>query len=425
MKKILIIVVIAVIVVGGYLGYKYFFSEKGIPVLETEEERVNITKYYIYGTHLNMEGSLNISDSSFEEIYLTLYNGEFKNVKINYKDDGNLLTFNLSDEVNNGVYLDDIERGDYYLFIKAIYENKEDPENKIEKYYILDNKTEYADTEYYTFSTVNNKIIINSNNDYKTMMLDIKEKKDSKEVADIVLDPGHGGMDGGAEAFGYSERDFTYPLSKLIQEKLEKEGYKVILTRGELSQNEVMEEYNDGGRAVISSEVYSKYLFSIHFNSNSVSSVNGLEIYSPANINYDFAKSLAENITSMTGINYSTQRTYKLYNGIYNHNFSETEIENSLKGYEEKNYQPYNITTNSNYYYMIRETGGIVTGAYVDDSNPDEVGVNPYYNSNRGTESYVLELGYITNSNDFEVIKNKQDVIADAIVKTIKENMLK
>ena len=425
MKKIILIIVVAIIAVGGYFGYKYFFSEKGIPVLETEEEKVNITKYYVYGTHLNMEGSLNIGDSNFEEIYLTLYNGEFKNIEINYEDDGNLLTFNLSDEVNNGLYLEDIARGDYYMFIKAIYENKEDPENKIEKYYVLDNKTEYSNTEYYTFSNVNNKILINSDNDYKTMMLDVNEKKDSRKVADIVIDPGHGGMDGGAEAFGYSERDFTYSLSELIQEKLEAEGYNVILTRGELSQNEVMEEYNDGGRAVVSSEVYSKYLFSIHFNSNSVSSINGLEIYSPANINYDFAKALAENITSMTGIEYSNQKTYKLYNGVYSHNFSETEIANSLEGYEEKEYEPYNITTNSNYYYMIRETGGIVTGAYIDDSNPDKVGVNPYYNSNRGSESYVLELGYITNSSDFDIIKNKQDAIANAIVKSIKENMLK
>ena len=382
-------------------------------------------EYLIYRTHLNIEISLNISDSNFEEIYLTLYNGEFKNIEINYEDDGNLLTFNLSDEVNNGLYLEDIARGDYYMFIKAIYENKDDPENKIEKYYALNNKTEYKDTEYYTFSKVNNKIIINSDNDYNTMMLNVNEKKDSKKVADIVLDPGHGGMDGGAEAFGFSERDFTYALSELIQEKLEKEGYKVILTRGELSQNEVMEEYNEGGRAVVSSEVYSKYLFSIHFNSNSVASVNGLEIYSPANINYDFAKALAENITSMTGLEYSNQKTYKLYNGVYSHNFSETEIASSLEGYEEKEYEPYNITTNSNYYYMIRETGGIVTGAYIDDSNPDKVGVNPYYNSNRGSESYVLELGYITNSSDFDIIKNKQDAIANAIVKSIKENMLK
>ena len=33
MKKIIIIIVIAIIAVGGYFGYKYFFSEKGIPNL--------------------------------------------------------------------------------------------------------------------------------------------------------------------------------------------------------------------------------------------------------------------------------------------------------------------------------------------------------------------------------------------------------
>ena len=425
MKKILIIILILLLLIASFFGYNYLFSEKGIPILETEEEEVIISKYYIYGTHLNLIGSLEITDTNFEEIYLTLYDGEFKDYDINYTNQSNSISFNISDEVNNGIYLDDLPRGNYYAFIKLVYENEEDAENPIEKYYILDNQTEYNDTIYYTFSKYNNKIVINSDNDYKTMMLNINEKKDSVKVADIVLDPGHGGMDGGAEAFGYSERDFTYKLAKSIQESLENKGYNVFLTRNELPQNELLDEYNEGGRAVISSEVYAKYLLSIHFNSNSVSSVNGLEIYSPSNINYDFVNALAKNITSMTGLEYSSQKTFKLYNGVYCHNFSEYEIENSLKGYEEKNYNPYNITTDSNYYYMIRETGGIITGAYVDDSNPEKVGVNPYYNSNRGTESYVLELGYITNSNDFDIISNKQTEFTDAIVKTFEENLLK
>ena len=425
MKKILILIFVIVLCIGAFFGYKYFFSEKGIPILKTEEEKVAISEYYIYGTHLNLTGTLEITDTNFEEIYLTLYNGEFKDYDINYTNESNAISFNISDEVNNGIYLDELSRDNYYVFIKLIYENEEDVENPIEKYYVLDNQTEYEDTTYYTFSKYNNKIIINSNNDYNTMMLNVNEKKDNKKIADIVLDPGHGGMDGGAESFGYSERDFTYKLAISIQEQLEDEGYSVALTRGELSQNELLDEYNDGGRAVVSSELYSKYLLSIHFNSNSASSVNGLEIYSPSNINYDFVKSLAQNITTMTGLEYSNQKTFKLYDGVYCHNFSEYEIENSLKGYEEKGYTPYNITTNSNYYYMIRETGGIITGAYVDDSNPEKVGVNPYYNSNRGTESYVMELGYITNSNDFDIISNKQNEFTNAIVKTIQENLLK
>ena len=40
---------------------------------------------------------------------------------------------------------------------------------------------------------------------------------------------------------------------------------------------------------------------------------------------------------------------------------------------------------------MLRETGGIVTGAYVDGRNK-EFGKNKYYNSNIGVEAYLLEL---------------------------------
>jgi len=139
MKKVLFLVIIIILAVFGFFAYQYFTEEKGIPILETEENKVSISSYHIYGTHLNMNGSLNIDDSNFESIYLTLYNGEFIDVEINHVDDGNILTFNLSDDVNDGLYLDDIARGKYYMFIKAVYENPDDEEKKIEKYYILNN----------------------------------------------------------------------------------------------------------------------------------------------------------------------------------------------------------------------------------------------------------------------------------------------
>lgn len=64
-----------------------------------------------------------------------------------------------------------------------------------------------------------------------------------------------------------------------------------------------------------------------------------------------------------------------------------------------------------------------MTGAYVDDSNPEKVGVNPYYNSNIGNEAYLLEIGYISNSSDLEIILNSEDklakAISDAIIKEI------
>ena len=68
---------------------------------------------------------------------------------------------------------------------------------------------------------------------------------------------------------------------------------------------------------------------------------------------------------------------------------------------------------------MIRETGGIMTGAYVDDSNPEKVGVNKYYNSNIGAEAYVIRLGYLSNQDDLNAMTTNQGTYAQAIANSI------
>ena len=141
--------------------------------------------------------------------------------------------------------------------------------------------------------------------------------------------------------------------------------------------------------------------------------------YTAKNINYDFAKMLVDNITSLTGIGYSTNKINKIDNSIYSRNFTEKEVNSSIQNYRDNNLIPYDISTNSNYYYMIRETGGIVTGAYVDDRNKDIL-ANPYINNNVGTESYLLELGYISNEKDLNNMINNMDKYVDAIASSIK-----
>lgn len=412
MKKIgLWLFTILILSLGGYYVYVNYIN-KGIPKLDTEEEKANISKYFVYGNHLNMAGNVELNDLTYKDIVLSLYNGEFKDYKINSEIKGNVLSFETSEYINDGIYLDDIERGEYYIFLKVIYDD--DGENTY-KYYIINNETDYDSVIYYTLSTFNNKIVIDSSNDYDTMMLNVTENKDSG-IYDITIDPGHGGMDSGALIKNYKEADITMSISKMIKNNLEKKGVKVKLTHNEndLTKNEVMEEYNKHGRAVIPNEVKSKYTFSIHINKNSSSNVKGLEVYTPANIDYDFAKKMASNITSSSGLGYSSNRLYKKYDGVYTHNFTEAEIKTSKENYEKKKYKPYNITTNSNYLYMIRETGGIMTGAYVKEGNA-KVGTNPYYNSNIGNESYLLELGYLSNNGDFDIIINNKDKMAKAI----------
>lgn len=49
--------------------------------------------------------------------------------------------------------------------------------------------------------------------------------------ADIVVDPGHGGIDGGAAKKGVLEKEINLNVSKKLKTYLEAKGYKVLLTR--------------------------------------------------------------------------------------------------------------------------------------------------------------------------------------------------
>ena len=408
MKKFLLVLLILFLLFVGYILYDEKYGDM-IPILDIEEEIIEIDEIYVYGTHLNMHG--NIVDE--DNLQLVLYNGEFIYIDINLLDNG----FNFSDFYNDGIYLDDIPRGEYFLFLSSKETNDNGDEEY--KYYSLKNISSYQETIYYTLSNTNNKIIIGNEDSYPTMKINVLENNDN-DIYDIVLDPGHGGLDGGADRYGYKESDFTLDIAMKVKEKLEESGLKVKLTHeeGQLSKNDKLKEYGVHGRAVIPYEVKAKYLFSFHMNSNVSSSVNGLEIYTSKNINYDFAKMLGKNITDMTGLTYSSNKINRLFDGIYTKTFNEQEIEKSKKDYEDNERIPYDITTKSNYYYIIRETGGIITGAYVDSRNEDIIG-NPYVNSNVGTEAYLLELGYISNQNDLNNMINNMDKYVEGIVNSI------
>ena len=408
MKKFLILIVIIGFIFCGYIVYDTY-SKDEIPVLIVEDNKIIIDNIYIYGTHLNLEGNYYLIDNAD----LVLYDGEFISYDINVNNN----RFNLSNMINDGLYLDDIPNGDYYLFFRTSYM---DGEEEKYKYYSLSNSTEYIDTTYYTMSNYNKKIVINIEDSYPTMMMHV-ENNNNDEIYDIVIDPGHGGMDSGASKNGYKETDFTMKLATKLKQKLNEYGFKVKLTHeeGQLTNNEKLEEYGGHGRAVIPREVNAKYLFSLHLNSSYYSSVSGLEVYTAKNINYDFAKLLVNNITNLTGLSYSNNKINKIDNGIYSRNFNQDNIDSSIKEYGDRDLNPYNITTKSNYYYMIRETGGIVTGAYVDDRNTKILG-NPYVYSNIGTEAYLLELGYISNKNDLDNMINNMDKYIEAIAISIR-----
>ncbi len=426
MKKILLFLIIIIAISGGsYFYYKEIYLPNQKPTLEIEKNKASISEYYIYGTHLNITGIIKSINANFKDVNIVLWNtktGKIKKYSINYKKNVTTVKFNLSDEINKGIYLDSIKKGNYRIYLRFLYEQsqKKSKQRKY-KYYSLNNETSYNNITYYTTSKYNNKISIkNSSN---TIGLNVTESNEKNY--DVVLDPSCGGIDKGVIANGTNEAEVTLSIAEKVKELLENKKIKVKLTRTKdsLSEREYFEEYNNGGRAVIAKEVNAKYLFSFQVNSSKKIATSGFGIYTAENINYDFSAKMVENIIAKTNLKTSAVTNYRIDYGIYTHNFTKKEIAENMAYYKQKGYKPYNVTTKSNYMYMIRESGGIITGAYVDNSNPEKVGVNKYYNSNIGVEAYIIDLGYLTNREDFNAITKNKDAYAEAIANTIIEEL--
>ncbi|MBM7691437.1 N-acetylmuramoyl-L-alanine amidase [Peribacillus deserti] len=89
----------------------------------------------------------------------------------------------------------------------------------------------------------------------------------------IVLDPGHGGSDPGAVGYGLYEKYITLDIAKRAKTKLEANGAKVYQTRS--TDVYVSPET----RAAYSQKVGADIFVSIHNNSYTSSSANGLDTY--------------------------------------------------------------------------------------------------------------------------------------------------
>ncbi len=255
---------------------------------------------------------------------------------------------------------------------------------------------------------------------YTTIKMTVQESTNDG-VYDIVIDPGHGGEDLGAPNYGnfeYNEIDLNTPLAEKIKELLEAEGVKVKLTReaDQLAEDEQLPNYGVHGRTVISGEVKAKYLISLHMNSKE--GMDGLELYTPGNINYDFARTLGENIQNATGLGTSPDPAFCYEDFLYTRMFDADDVAESIAEDRNAGLSPFEYTTKAVYYYIIREPGGIVTGAYHDERQGEEQ-YNPYWNSNTGCEAYITELGFIVNQGDVDLMVNKMDEYAKAIADSI------
>ena len=109
----------------------------------------------------------------------------------------------------------------------------------------------------------------------------------------------------------------------------------------------------------------------------------------------------------------------KIEDGVYFNGFTEESIKKANEENVKNGLKAYDIKVGTPEMYMIREVGGKLTNAYVDGRN-DKFGLNPYYNSNQTAESYLIELGYLSYTEDLiKLIDNEtfSQKISEAINK--------
>ncbi len=160
-----------------------------------------------------------------------------------------------------------------------------------------------------TFTPQNdyNIILSNANVDITGKLLSfvvkqkVKEKFTDEELTYasyngmvIAIDPGHGGNDSGAVNYnlGIKEKDLTLKISLLLKEKLEKMGYKVVLTRyndqevtgSPIDTEELQARVNVGYRnnAIV--------FVSVHINASTYSFANGVMTFYNKDIDYPLAE---------------------------------------------------------------------------------------------------------------------------------------
>lgn len=388
-----------------------------------EEEYANITKYYSYGTHFHVEGTINnINKDNYESVSLLISNeNETKEFSISGSLTDDILSFTSGNQLNKGIYLDELSNGRYYIKVKVVLNNSNKP-----KIYTLKNNSTYPSIEYYSvtrdgknklekiyFSTYTNF----SNRTFDCLQVDVEDKQLPSEVYDIVIDAGHGGTDAGVHTGGYEEKNIMLDYAKALKSALENRGFKVKLTRDDSNTDRYTDSnmYDPDGRVTVACKSKAKLLLALHIADGSTR-ISGCEVYAPTRSDIYLAKSLANNMKNSTTIPFSNNSDFRQTDGVYVRNYTTAQIEALAKTARNMNYEPYNITTQTPYHYMIRETGGIATGAYIDGRNT-AYNKNIYYDSNQAIESYLINFGYIKT--DLQVILEQKDKFIESITQSI------
>lgn len=348
----------------------------------------NTIEHYDYQSHNFYAESLHINlDSSDEISTYQLINSSGEVLKNEaYSSTG-----------NHGIQLADLDEGEYFIKI-----------NELPLYV-----TESLNECWYTVTRNNkaNQVTLQSKNGQ--LSVKVHEVNQLPEhVYDILIDPGHGGLDGGTVASDLTEAQEVLKLSKYIANRLEEHGLKVKLTRtedldpaGAGNFDYGKSPYFDEGRVEQVYRYQTKYMISNHLNAFN-GTLDGFEVYSSVVSDDDWASEVASNLKEVgQDARDSEKSEFRVSEGSYKKYFLCKESSYATDYGCKNDYM--------DYLYIIRETGGRVSQSSVLLDYNDNYTSIPNY----GAETILIEYAYIDNPDDSKDWIENWEKWGEAIVK--------
>lgn len=218
------------------------------------------------GTTFDLESTEQVDNLvKFSRVFTEEEKGQYSVTTLHYLYNGQAYYLNFSDlemDVKFGV---DQEYDGYDATLPDLTEDSIDPEGIIE---VTDvNKAE-------------EEIVNGVASQPATMSVDEFSRHATGGMT-ICLDPGHGGNDSGATAFGAKESDLTLKIAQYCKEELSKYDVNVVMTRTTDTRLDEVAAMDLKKRVEVAKEAGASYFISIHINSALNSAAKGAEVYYP------------------------------------------------------------------------------------------------------------------------------------------------
>lgn len=160
----------------------------------------------------------------------------------------------------------------------------------------------------------NNQVISEKTEPSRGHITTLPDISEMESKGNISIDPGHGGVDGGAvDDNGLIEKDINLDISLELKRQCELDGYDVVMTREE---DISLEDLSDVQRSRYIRDIYARTdilrasnpdaFISVHVNASDIASIRGIRVYYHKASND--GKELAESICSSMNRNKFLER---------------------------------------------------------------------------------------------------------------------